>query len=42
MNYKQADIRTKTLHSAVGELFEKIVDLEAILMKKIIKSTYER
>ena len=30
MNCKQAGISKKT---AVGELFEKIVDLEAILMK---------
>ena len=33
MNYKQADISNKK-NSAVGELFEKIVDLEAILMEK--------
>ena len=39
MNSKQADISKKT---AVGKLFEKIVDLEAILMKKIIKSACKR
>ena len=39
MNYKQADISKKT---AVGKRFEKIANLEAILMKKIIKSACKR